>query len=353
MAAIFRKDSALVNDEAEASRIHNKGCYGEPQSGGSLKLNLLEALYLFESERLSITTQAGSEMTFGDLITYASRRIRNFEVRYIVYSEMRRSGVVVNLADDDSGMDFTLYRRGDTPKNSSPDSYVIALSERELFDASALLSAGRGVEGTGKHLVLSVVDEEGDITHYRVKLEEPESRSREHLSGQYSGILLSDRVVVPDSEQADKLRQTGFYGNRLGSGLQLSLIEAVHLMGKKSLRLTSAKTGRSVPLNSVIELCSRIDQSFQEKMAVYEDLKERGFIVKTGFKYGSHFRAYDDDPEKAHARYLVRALPSGYVSTWPEISGSVRLAHGVRKEILFALVRGDGVDYIGLRRYIL
>jgi len=73
-------------------------------------------------------------------------------------------------------------------------------------------------------------------------------------------------------------------------------------------------------------------------------------VVKTGFKYGTHFRVYEDDPEKTHARYLVHALPEDYSTTWPEMSRAVRLAHGVKKEILFAWVREQGTEYLRLTR---
>ncbi|MDH2905385.1 MAG: tRNA-intron lyase, partial [Methanomassiliicoccales archaeon] len=102
------------------------------------------------------------------------------------------------------------------------------------------------------------------------------------------------------------------------------------------------------------DMSSRLDSSFGEKMAVYDDMKNRGFIVKTGFKYGSHFRAYDADPEKAHAKFLVHAVSPGYAATWPEISRAVRLSHGVRKEILFARAAASGVTgYLELKRHIL
>ncbi len=354
MAAIFQKDSALIADEAEASRLHNKGCYGEPQSGGSLRLNLLEALYLYESERLVISGPERQEMSFGDLVTYASRRIANFEVRYIVYSDMRRRGLIVNLAGDThDGIDFHLYRRGDTPKTASPHAFVISISERQMFNLDYLFALSAGAAGTGKEIILAIVDEEGDITYYRMKSMEPRAGVREHFTRIYTGILLSDRVLIPSAEDAAEMRSSGFYGNQLGTGLQISMIEAAYLTGRKVLKLLSAKTGRNASFAAVMDVSARIDNSFGEKMAVYEDLKRRGFIVKTGFKYGSHFRAYDADPEKAHAKYLVHAVSPGYVSTWPEISRAVRLSHGVRKEILFARAAADRADYLELKRHIL
>ncbi len=71
-------------------------------------------------------------------------------------------------------------------------------------------------------------------------------------------------------------------------------------------------------------------------------MKGKGLLVKTGFKYGSHFRAYEGDPSKQHARYLVHAVPEDYTAMWPEVSRAVRLAHGVKKEILLGRVTDEG-----------
>jgi tRNA-intron endonuclease len=85
------------------------------------------------------------------------------------------------------------------------------------------------------------------------------------------------------------------------------------------------------------------------RLRAYEDLTARGVIPKTGFKYGSHFRAYEGDPEAHHAKYLVHVVPKGHRGAWPEISRAVRLAHGVKKQILFGEI-GDEVRYVKLER---
>ena len=85
-------------------------------------------------------------------------------------------------------------------------------------------------------------------------------------------------------------------------------------------------------------------------MRVYKDMKGKGLIVKTGFKYGTHFRVYKGDPETEHALYLVHAVTSTYNSTWPEISRAVRLAHGVKKELLIGRVMDDNAEYVRLKR---
>ena len=49
----LEKGFVVVPSEAEANTLHNKGAFGAPQSGGSLRLDFLEALYLVEVDALA------------------------------------------------------------------------------------------------------------------------------------------------------------------------------------------------------------------------------------------------------------------------------------------------------------
>jgi tRNA-intron endonuclease len=89
---------------------------------------------------------------------------------------------------------------------------------------------------------------------------------------------------------------------------------------------------------------------FDLRFKVYKDLRDRGMVVKTGFKYGTHFRAYDRDPDTEHAKFLIHAVPRDMETSWPELSRAVRLAHGVRKEMVFGAADAKGVEYLKLRR---
>ena len=79
-------------------------------------------------------------------------------------------------------------------------------------------------------------------------------------------------------------------------------------------------------------------------------MKKNGLIVKTGFKFGSHFRAYTKKPGETHAEYLIHAVNADFKSLWSEISRAVRLAHSVNKEIIFAKVNKNYIDYIKFGR---
>jgi tRNA-intron endonuclease len=43
-------------------------------------------------------------------------------------------------------------------------------------------------------------------------------------------------------------------------------------------------------------------------------------------------------------------VPENYISTWPEVSRAVRLAHGVRKELILARAGKGDIHYLRLGR---
>ena len=158
-------------------------------------------------------------------------------------------------------------------------------------------------------------------------------------------------VTVHEPTAVEGLGKLLAYGSRVGGRLELSLLESAYLAGRRQLEVRDAKSGRRVPRDRLERRARRLDPRFRERLAAYQELRERRLVVKTGFKYGAHFRAYPRNPENAHARYLVQALPEQHVATWPEVAGAVRVAQGVRKEFLVASVApGSAVRFLSLER---
>ena len=79
-------------------------------------------------------------------------------------------------------------------------------------------------------------------------------------------------------------------------------------------------------------------------------MKKKGIIPKTGFKFGTHFRAYTSHPDKIHAEYLVHVVNKDFKSLWAEFSRAVRLAHSVNKEIVFSRIIKNKVEYVSFGR---
>ena len=348
MAGELRGEKVVVDDPAEASALHNRGSYGEPLGGGGLSLTLLEAVYLVETGRLEVRREGG-EFPMRTLFRTAAAAYDQFEIKYVVYRDLRQRGYVV--VEGSAPPDFLVYPRGGTPKKSPAKYWVAAISERAVFDTAALAELLHRVAGLRKQLLLALVDEESDLTYYAVRDSDPKGRPAPQSPERAiaTAHLLEDRAMVVDEVEARALHGNGFYGKIVGRRLQLSLIETAHLLKLGAIELRNADTDRRIALPRLLAEARRIQPDFDLRLEVYEDLKARGIVAKTGFKYGSHFRAYEGDPDRTHAKYLVHALPEKYRGMWPEVSRAVRLAHGVKKSLLFAAA-GDTVRYIKLER---
>ncbi len=347
MVGELRGDRVVLEDPAEASALHNRGYFGTPLPGGGLHLDLLEAVYLVEAGRLEVR-RGGKPVGLKDLFRAASASTEGFEIKYLVYRDLRQRGYVVEARA--GPVDFQVLPRGGAPRKTPSKYWVRALSERAVFDLNELLDRAEEAASVRKTLLLALVDEESDLTYYAVR----EATPRGHRPSPALKIrpvvhFLGDRAVVLDEAEARALHDSGFFGRLVGRRLELSLLETAYLMKAGLVDVRNAATDRPISLARLLREARAVQPDFALRLRAYEDLTARGVISKTGFKFGAHFRAYEGDPETHHAKYLVHVVPKGHRGAWPEISRAVRLAHGVKKQILFGEV-GDGVRYVKLER---
>ncbi len=151
--------------------------------------------------------------------------------------------------------------------------------------------------------------------------------------------LLEDMVTVI-SPKTVRLNQKSHYGKLEGERLELSLVEAVYLMEKG--KITIFENEKEYSLDDLVQILK--EKGVYGKYVVYRDLRNRGYIVKTGFKYGSEFRLYERGtaPGEGHSNYLVKVIPENYELDISNFSSYVRVAHGVNKNLLMAVVDEEG-----------
>ncbi len=147
--------------------------------------------------------------------------------------------------------------------------------------------------------------------------------------------LSGDLVIVRDGNTA-KIHEKSHYGNMTEDGLQLTLIEALFLIEKG--KLSVSKDSKDISLDEMFKIIR--DKGFFANYIVFRDLRNRGYIVKTGFKYGSEYRLYErgKSPGDGHSDYLVKVSRESSEFMMSDLSSYVRVAHGVNKKLLFAVV---------------
>ena len=157
----------------------------------------------------------------------------------------------------------------------------------------------------------------------------------------------------------ESIYEPGYYGKPIGGDrLELALTEAIILL--KRGRIKVLKNGKEMALNELYDHASKLDQRFSHRYRVYEDLRERGLLVRTGFKFGSDFRVYERGAQlkkgpktaKEHTKWIVFAVPEDYTQSFQELSRAVRLAHNIRARMLWAIVDNEGdVTYYQITRH--
>ncbi len=171
-----------------------------------------------------------------------------------------------------------------------------------------------------------------------------------------NAFLIGNKVVIRNKKDAEKVYEDGNYGKIIDERNELSLEEALLLMERGRLVV---KKGKKLSPKKFHELACEIDKEFPYKYIVYKDLRNRGLLVRTGFKFGTHFRVYERGVKlvkgpksvREHTKWIVHAVPTNYTCSFPELSRAVRLAHNIRARMLWAIVDEESdVTYIKLER---
>ncbi len=164
--------------------------------------------------------------------------------------------------------------------------------------------------------------------------------------------LVGDCAIVWRPEHGMRLYGTGYFGQPVGirkpkspvfeKPLELSLIECVYLVRKGLLHVRDAITGRPVSDTEIIEIGTNRWAEFHDRLVVYTELRERGYVIRPGLKFGTDFAVYEHGPGIDHAPFLVHVIPQKRGVLPLDIVRAGRLATSVRKKFIIATVKDTG-----------
>src|SRR3989338_2508077 len=158
-----------------------------------------------------------------------------------------------------------------------------------------------------------------------------------------TGTLVGGNVLVSNQDEANAIYNKGFFGEMLKGGkLNLSLVEAMFLVERERLKVLDGK--KELSFDDLLKKAKKEDKTIFGQYIAFADLRERGYIAKTGYKFGAHFRVYNrgDQPGQAHSTFLVHFVPEYNPMTMMDISRFVRLGHSVKKKMWLAAVDAEG-----------
>jgi tRNA-intron endonuclease len=159
--------------------------------------------------------------------------------------------------------------------------------------------------------------------------------------------FIENFLVVWNTEEGSELYKMGFYGKPLGIPkpkipeftvpLILDLMEGLYLAEKGIITVYERQEKHKVGLKKLREKARSLYEEFEEKYAVYRDLRESGLIVTPGIKFGCDFAVYKHGPGIEHAPYMVSVKKASSQITATDIVKAGRLATTVRKRFIIAV----------------
>ena len=190
------------------------------------------------------------------------------------------------------------WSRESHPSKANAEAVIRWARTKENLDMVELMNWTRQLSDEGLLAELAIVDDEMDVTMYRLSLIDPRG------------------TITP------------------------ATVENHPMLGVEHL---SRKFLREDELDWINGVENKVTDLFGE-------LNSRGLLMRPGFKYGCRWRVYSTPVDVDHAPWLMQ-IEDDSPSNWEGVSLSVRLAEGVNKGWVVAIKGGDW-NFLLLRRHL-
>ena len=296
LALRFTKNRVIADDQSTAD-ILKKGYIGE-EINGERTMRAEEAMYLVDIRNASCSDK-NRQLSFNELAARFGTKGK-LMARYLTYKDWRDRGLIAKYTDF---------------KHMQP-----LKAHAKKYPIGTLSLSNMKAKGTffPQDLISIVDDKETGRTLYE-----------SYWLGQYGAYKASER----------------------GQLNKLDIYETLLLMQKKVLSLTNAKQAE------VLKQATSRRSDFKMLYQVYEDWREKGYVIKTGFKFGTHFRVYfpgakpGNNENWVHSKHVIHVFPKNSKLLISEWARAIRVAHSVRKTFILAIPgktkpKKMGIDFI-------
>ena len=273
----------FVVEPADVTSMQN-GFYGVQKLDRRL-LSPEEVLYIMDIRNGKCTDEAGNPYSFNEVASLYLKN-RKLLARYLTYKDWRDKGLIARYPDELEGS----YGRTSVKK------YKPGKLELDKFAVDGLFFEDD---------LLTVVDDET------------------------AGKELYERYW---------LGQSGTYkASHRGKISKFDIYETIFLAKKGILRL------KKPSLKKIIKIAQDRIKYFDDLYAVYEDWRDKGYVIKTGFKFGTHFRIYFPGASPVqkdgwiHSKHVIHVFSRRNKLLISEWARAIRVAHSVKKTFILAI----------------
>lgn len=152
-------------------------------------------------------------------------------------------------------------------------------------------------------------------------------------------IYLSNERIFSNSQKAINIAELRKIGEHKEGKVIYTSYEAFYLQETKKAVIKDIKKEKPLSENELMSSLTKKDKEFHTKYIVFRNLKNKGYIVKTGLKFGEEFRVYKKQDK--HARWIVYPIKSTEKINPKDLISKSRISHSTGKKLLLAIVDSE------------
>ena len=313
-----------------ATRLYEKSALGQRHEDGSISLTASEVLFCHWHRHLPLPSD--------DWLLNELEKNPRLIYEAIIMDVGRNGGEMIVPTEHRSEQDRLAWGvRWHRDRNHLKDNYqasvAIATTHDEL-DWDELLDWCQKTNLNGIDAELFVIDDELDVTMYKVDLIQPKGDLlswNDLADGQQKQFLKDWKNRTPTESGSYVRHEHTWFWEQIG----------IEHMSGRILRQEE---------EHYLQQMITKEQDVTPNSELMHDLYERGLLLRPGFKYGCRWRVYDGDLNESHAPWLIQPR-SESATTWEGVCLSVRLAEGVHKQWVCAILNKEEWNYLRIQRW--
>jgi tRNA-intron endonuclease len=114
-------------------------------------------------------------------------------------------------------------------------------------------------------------------------------------------------------------------------------MEGLYLSEHHRVKVVDAKSKKTVSRNILLKTAKQTYRGFGPAYLVYKDLRNKGYVVTPGIKFGADFAVYEHGPGIDHAPFIISVESPREIMGPFEVVRAGRLATTVRKRFIIAI----------------
>ena len=144
--------------------------------------------------------------------------------------------------------------------------------------------------------------------------------------------------IFSNSSEAFSLYEKSRFGEKIGGRIEYLMVEALFLIEEK--KMEACLGDKELGFEELLSKVKKKDKRIESKLAVFRDLRKKGYILKTALKFGAEFRVYEKGvrPGDDHAKWILHIAKENEQLKWHDFTAKNRVAHSTKKNLLIGII---------------